>query len=56
MMGPIARLRDERRNLPLRIGPEECILAVMARPVDLTPSDTSSMVPLGDRTSLRRGL
>ena len=34
------RLWDEARNLPLRIGPEERILAIMPRPVDLTPADT----------------
>jgi beta-N-acetylhexosaminidase len=40
-------VRDEARSLPLRLGPEERILVVMPRPVDLTPADTSSTVPPG---------
>ncbi len=40
-------VRDEARNLPFRLGPEERILAVMPHPVDLTPADTSSTVPPG---------
>ena len=46
-------VRDEARNLPLRLGPEERILAVMPRPVDLTPADTSSTVPPGLAAALR---
>ena len=38
-------VRDEAHILPLRLGPEERILAIMPRPVDLTPADTSSTVP-----------
>ena len=46
-------VRDEAGNLPLRLGPEERILAVMPRPVDLTPADTSSTVPPGLAAALR---
>ena len=46
-------VRDEARNLPLRIGPEERILAIMPRPVDLTPADTSSTVQPGLAAALR---
>ena len=49
-------VRDAPRNLPLRLGPEERILAVMPRPVDLTPADTSSTVPLGDLNPVGNGL
>ena len=44
--------RDEARGLPLRIGPEERILAVMPRPVDLIPADTSSPNPPGHAAAL----
>ena len=46
-------VRDEAHNLPLRIGPEERILAIMPRPVDLTPADTSSTVAPGLAAALR---
>ena len=44
------RLRIDRG---LRLGSEERILAVMPRPVDLTPADTSSTVPPGLAAALR---
>jgi hypothetical protein len=49
-------VRDESRGLPLHLGPEERILAVMPRPVDLTPADTSSTVPPGHAAALRTAL
>ena len=64
--GPVSRsevarrsltvVRDEARGLPLRLGPEERILAVMPRPVDLTPAATSSTVPRGHTVALRTAL
>ena len=41
-------VRDEARNLPLRLEPEERILAVMPQSEDITPADISAAVPLGD--------
>jgi beta-N-acetylhexosaminidase len=37
-------VRDEPRQLPLRVSPEARILAIMPAPRDLTPADTSSFV------------
>ena len=46
-------VRDDASNLPLRLGAEERILAIMPRPVDLTPADTSSTIPPGLAGALR---
>jgi hypothetical protein len=64
--GPVSRaevarrsltvVRDEARGLPLRLGPEERILAVMPLPVDHTPADTSSTVPPVHAAALRTAL
>jgi hypothetical protein len=42
-----ARPLTDARNLPLRLGREGRILAVMPRPVALNPADTSCAVPRG---------
>jgi beta-N-acetylhexosaminidase len=47
----ITLVRDPGRLLPLTVGP---ILAVMPRPADLTPADTSSTVPPGLAAALGR--
>jgi hypothetical protein len=64
--GPVSRaevarrsltvVRAESRGLSIRLGPEERILAVMPRPVDLTPAATSSTVPRGHTVALRTAL
>ena len=46
-------VRDEARNVPFRLAPDERILAVMPRHVDLTPADTSSTVEPGLAAALR---
>lgn len=43
----ITLVREDGGLLPLRIGASQRILAVMPRPIDLTPADTSSMVEPG---------
>jgi len=45
--------RDEARNVPFRLAPDERILAVMPRPVDLTPADTSATAPPGQAAAPR---
>jgi beta-N-acetylhexosaminidase len=49
----ITLVRDDARLLPLRRESDQRILAVMPRPVDLTPADTSSYVEPGLATALR---
>jgi beta-N-acetylhexosaminidase len=49
----VTLVRDEAGLLPLRLGPGERILAVMPRPVDLTPADTSSAIEPGLAAALR---
>ena len=49
----VTLVRDEAGLLPLRLGPEASILAVMPAPRDLTPADTSSTVPAGLASALR---
>jgi beta-N-acetylhexosaminidase len=46
-------VRNDDGLLPLRLAPEERILAVMPRPLDLTPADTSSTVEPGLAAALR---
>jgi beta-N-acetylhexosaminidase len=47
-------VRDDAGLLPLRLDPGDELLAVMPRPVDLTPADTSSFVPAGLAAALGR--
>ena len=49
----VTLVRDEAGLLPLRLDPDRRILAVMPRPADLTPADTSSTVPPGLAAALR---
>jgi beta-N-acetylhexosaminidase len=49
----ITLVRDERGQLPLRPSTETRIAAIMPRPIDLTPADTSSYVEPGLATALR---
>ena len=49
----ITLVRDADGVLPLRLGPTDRILAVMPRPEDLTPADTSSTVAPGLAAALR---
>jgi hypothetical protein len=49
-------VRDEARNLPLRVGPEERILAVMPHSEEPAPTDISAAVPLGDLQPVGHGL
>lgn len=46
-------VRDEPRLLPLRLGPDARVLAIMPAPRDLTPADTSSYVAPGLAAALR---
>ena len=46
-------VRDTPGLLPLQIGADDHILAVMPRPTDLTPADTSSMVRPGLASAIR---
>jgi beta-N-acetylhexosaminidase len=46
-------VRDAEGVLPLHLGPAARILAIMPRPSDLTPADTSSAVPPGLAAALR---
>jgi beta-N-acetylhexosaminidase len=48
----VTLVRDDARLLPLRAGGGR-VLAVMPRPADLTPADTSSAVPPGLAAALR---
>ena len=49
----VTLVRDHQGLLPLRPAPGATILAVMPRPRDLTPADTSSGVPAGLADALR---
>lgn len=49
----ITLVRDESALLPLRLAPEDRLLAIMPKPVDLTPADTSSFVRPGLAGALR---
>jgi beta-N-acetylhexosaminidase len=49
----VTLVRDGAGLLPLRLDPDRRILAVMPRPADLTPADTSSTVPPGLAAALR---
>lgn len=40
----ISLVRDRHRVLPLSLDPDDRVLAVMPRPIDLTPADISSLV------------
>ncbi len=46
-------VRDDARRLPLRLPDDATVLAVMPTPTDLTPADTSSVVPPGLARALR---
>jgi beta-N-acetylhexosaminidase len=46
-------VRDESRLLPLRLGPDARVLAIMPAPRDLTPADTSSYLVPGLAPALR---
>ena len=47
-------VRDEAGLLPLRLGDEQRVLAIMPAPQDLTPADTSASVTPGLAAALRR--
>jgi beta-N-acetylhexosaminidase len=47
-------VRDDLGQLPLRLAPGARLLAVMPRPRELTPADTSASVPPGLAAALRR--
>lgn len=49
----ITLVRNDAGLLPIRIGADQRILAVMPRPIDLTPADTSSMVEPGLAKAVR---
>jgi beta-N-acetylhexosaminidase len=49
----ITLVRDDAGTLPLRPGPDDRILTVMPRPIDLTPADTSSYVDPGLAAAVR---
>ena len=49
----ITLVRDEPGLLPLRLQPDARILAIMPKPTDLTPADTSSYVEPGLAAALR---
>ena len=49
----ITLVRDADQVLPLRLDPSDRILAIMPRPEDLTPADTSSTVAPGLAAALR---
>ena len=50
----ITLVRDEENLLPLKLGAEDRVLAVMPQPTDLTPADTSSLVQPGLAHAVRR--
>jgi beta-N-acetylhexosaminidase len=50
----ITLVRDPRHRLPIDPARRSRILAIMPRPTDLTPADTSSLVPPGLAAALRR--
>lgn len=47
-------VRDHHGRIPLSVGAGDRVLAVMPEPADLTPADTSSLVPPGLATAMRR--
>jgi len=49
----ITLVRDDQGLLPLKLSETSEVLAVMPRPTDLTPADTSSLVAPGLATALR---
>lgn len=49
----ITLVRDDSSLLPLQLKPENRIAAIVPRPIDLTPADTSSYVTPGLATALR---
>jgi beta-N-acetylhexosaminidase len=49
----VTLVRDEDGLLPLRLGPDARVLAVMPVPRELTPADTSGSVPAGLARALR---
>jgi beta-N-acetylhexosaminidase len=49
----ITLVRDDAGALPLRLASDARLLAVMPEPRDLTPADTSSLVPAGLAAALR---
>jgi beta-N-acetylhexosaminidase len=49
----ITLIRNEAGLLPLQMNPEGCIAAVVPKPIDLTPADTSSYVTPGLAAALR---
>jgi beta-N-acetylhexosaminidase len=50
----VTLVRNDANLLPLQLGSNDRLLAVMPRPRNLTPADTSSMVPAGLAAALRR--
>lgn len=50
----ITLVRDQTESIPIDLGDDARILTIMVRPADLTPADTSSLVPPGLATALRR--
>ena len=50
----VTLVRDDGHLLPLRLDPEAEVFAVMPRPADLTPADTSSTVAPGLADAIRR--
>jgi beta-N-acetylhexosaminidase len=49
----ITLVRDSAGRLPLRLGPDQRMAAIMPLPRDLTPADTSTFVPPGLAAALR---
>jgi beta-N-acetylhexosaminidase len=50
----ITLVRDEARRLPVRLPPEARVAAIVPRPADLTPADTSSYIVPSFAQALRR--
>lgn len=50
----ITLVRDDDRRIPLKLGSDARIAAIMPAPTDQTPADTSSTVPPGLVRALRR--
>jgi beta-N-acetylhexosaminidase len=50
----VTLVRDDAGLLPLRLPPDASIAAVMPRPADLTPADTSARVEAGMAAAVRR--
>jgi beta-N-acetylhexosaminidase len=49
----ITLVRDDQHRLPLKLSSDSRVLALMPRPTDLTPADTSSLVAPGLGSALR---